>query len=95
MVMDEIKNTKTNGIEQANIDKIIAEQLRSNELKLKDNSFWRYALEQQFFRNEDPMKILDAPQRIKQLSVERTKLLANQYLDGKNLVRIVLLPEKK
>ncbi|MEO8173139.1 MAG: insulinase family protein, partial [Sediminibacterium sp.] len=95
LVMDEIKHTRENGIEQANIDKIIAEQLRANELKLKDNSFWRYALEQQFFRNEDPLKILDAPQRIKQLSVERTKTLANQYLDGKNVVRIVLLPEKK
>jgi zinc protease len=95
LVMEEIKNTKTNGIEQANIDKIIAEQLRANELKLKDNSFWRYALEQQFFRNEDPLKILDASQRIKQLTVERTKTLANQYLTGENLVRIVLLPEKK
>jgi zinc protease len=39
LVMEEIKNTKANGIEQANIDKIIAEQLRANELKLKDNSF--------------------------------------------------------
>jgi hypothetical protein len=50
--MDEIKNTKANGIEQTNIDKVIAEQ-------------------------------------------ERTKTLANQYLTGENLVRIVLLPEKK
>ncbi|MES2332793.1 MAG: insulinase family protein [Bacteroidota bacterium] len=95
LVMEEIKNTKANGIEQATIDKIIAEQVRANELKLKDNSYWRYALEQQFFRNEDPLKILDAPQRIKQLTVERTKILANQYFDGKNVVRIVLLPEKK
>ncbi len=95
LVMDEIKKTKENGIEQVNIDKVIAEQTRALETSVKENSYWRYSLEQQFFRNEDPLKILNAPQRIKQLTVERTRVLANKYFDDKNVARLVLLPEKK
>jgi zinc protease len=41
------------------------------------------------------LKILNAPQRIKQLTVEKTKTLANKFFDDKNVVKLVLLPEKK
>jgi zinc protease len=52
-------------------------------------------LEQQFFRNDDPLKILRAPERIKQLTVAKTKTLANRFLDDKNVAKLVLLPAKK
>ena len=95
IVLEEIKNTKLNGAAQVNVDKVIAEETRSLETGVKENSYWRFRLEQQFFRNADPLKILDAPNRIKQLTVERTKTLANQYFDDMNFVRLVLLPEGK
>lgn len=95
MVMDEIKNMKTQGVAQVNIDKVIAEQTRSLENEVKENSYWRYQLEQQFFRDNDPLKILDAAARIRQLTAERTKTLANQYFNEENFARIELMPEKK
>ena len=95
LVMDEIKNTKANGVAQVNVDKIIAEQTRALENDVKENSYWRYRLEQQFFRNADPLKILEAPQKIKLLTVDRTKTLANQYFNEANFVKLVLLPEGK
>ena len=95
LVMDEIKNTKANGVAQINVDKIVAEQTRSMESQVKENSYWRYTLEQKFFRNQDPLKIPDAPKLIKDFSVERSKTLANKYFDDKNVARIVLLPEGK
>jgi zinc protease len=95
LVMEEIKNTKAKGVDQNNIDKVIAEQTRGLENSMKENSFWRYQLEQQFFRNADPLKILDAPQRLKLLTVDRSKELANKFFDEKNIVRLVLLPETK
>ncbi len=95
LVMEEIKNTKTNGIAQVNIDKVIAEQTRALENDVKENSYWRYQLEQQFFRKSDPLKILDAPGKIKLLTVDRTKTLANQYFNDTNMVRLVLMPEGK
>ncbi len=95
LVLDEIKNTKANGIAQTNVDKIIAEQTRSLENDIKENSYWRYRLEQQFFRNADPLKILEAPQRVKLFTAERSKILANQYFNEANFVKLVLLPEGK
>lgn len=95
LVQEEIKNTKANGVAQANVDKVIAEQSRSLENEVKENSYWRFKLEQQFFRNADPLKILEAPQKLKQLTVERTKTLANQYFNERDFVKLVLLPEGK
>jgi zinc protease len=95
LVMEEIRKTKQDGIEQNTIDKVIAEQTRGLENSIKENSYWRYMLEQQFFRNNDPLKILNAPQRIKLLTVDKTKTLANKFFDDQNVVKLVLLPEKK
>jgi zinc protease len=95
LVQEEIRKTKQDGIEQNTIDKVIAEQTRGLENSMKDNSYWRYVLEQQFFRNDDPLKILSAPDRIKQLTVAKTKALANRFFDDKNVARLVLLPAKK
>ncbi len=95
IVMDEIKNTKADGIPQANIDKVIAEQTRSWENDIKENSYWRFRLEQAFFRNGDPLAILNARNRIKEFNVSRSKILANQFFSGENVVKLVLLPEGK
>jgi zinc protease len=95
LVMEEIKNTKANGVAQMNVDKVVAEQTRALENAVKENSYWRYSIEQKFFRNTDPLKILDAPKLIKEFSVERTRVLANKYFDDKNVARLVLLPEGK
>ncbi len=95
LVMEEIKNTKANGVAQMNVDKVVAEQTRALENSVKENSYWRYSIEQKFFRNTDPLKILDAPKLIKEFNVERTRVLANKYFDDKNVARLVLLPEGK
>lgn len=95
LVMEEIKNAKANGIAPVNIEKVIAEQTRSLENDVKENSYWRYRLEQQFFRKKDPEKILEAPQLIKKITVERTRELANKYFNEANMAKFVLLPEGK
>ncbi len=95
LVMDEIRNTKANGVELANVEKVIAEQTRSLENDVKENSYWRYRLEQQFFRNADPLQILNASEKIRQFNVARSKLLANEYFDENNVVKLVLLPTAK
>jgi zinc protease len=93
LVMEEIRNTKANGVAQVNIDKVLAEQTRALENDVKENSYWRFRLEQQFFRNADPLSILDAPRRIKDFTAERSKTLANAYFNEQNLAKLVLMPE--
>jgi zinc protease len=95
LTMDAIREVKANGATQENINKVIAEQTRSLENSVKENGYWRYHLEQAFFRGNDPLKIREASEKIKQLTVERTKTLANRFFNEENLVKLVLMPEKK
>ena len=93
MVLEEIRQTKLNGIAQQNIDKVVAEQTRSLENDVKENSYWRFRLEQQFFRKGDPLSILDARKKIGEFNVANSKLIAGKYFNEDNFVRLVLLPE--
>ncbi|MEY3739295.1 MAG: hypothetical protein RL544_2073, partial [Bacteroidota bacterium] len=93
LVEEEIKQTKLNGVAQINIDKVKAEQTRSLENDVKENSYWRYKLEQAIFRGSDPTKILQAPAKINLIDVATTKALANKYFNDANKAKFVLLPE--
>lgn len=93
LVEEEIKQTKLNGVAQINIDKVKAEQTRTLENDVKENSYWRYKLEQAIFRGTDPNKILLAPAKINLIDVATTKALANKYFNDANKAKFVLLPE--
>lgn len=95
LVMEEIKNTKANGVPAVNIEKVVAEQTRSLENDIKENSFWRFRLEQNFFRGTDPTQILQAADKIKLITVDKTKELANKLFNENNVVKLVLLPEQQ
>lgn len=94
LVMEEIKNTKASGVPAVNIEKVVAEQTRSLENDIKENNFWRFRLEQSFFRGTDPIQILQAVDKIKLITVDKTKELANKLFNENNLVKLVLLPEE-
>jgi zinc protease len=95
LVMAEINQAKENGVARDNVDKVIAEQTRAMENDVKENSFWRFRLEQQFFRGNDPADILSAATKIRDFTVERSREIARKYFDESNLVRLVLMPEQK
>jgi predicted Zn-dependent peptidase len=73
--------------------KQIAEKLEISENDVKENSYWRYKLEQAIFRGSDPTKILQAPAKINLIDVATTKALANKYFNDANKAKFVLLPE--
>ncbi len=92
--LDEVKNLKQNGAPAVNVEKVTAEDTRSLETQLKENSYWRFNLEQKFYHNEDPLTILEDTDNAKKLTVDKTKELANKYFNENNLARLVLMPEK-
>ncbi|HEX7691619.1 MAG TPA: insulinase family protein, partial [Sediminibacterium sp.] len=94
IVTEEIRRTKQEGVSQLNADKVIAEQTRSLENSIKENSYWRYRLEQQFFRNNDPLSILTAADRVREFSVSKSRETANTFFHEDKMIRLVLLPEK-
>ncbi len=92
--IDEIRKIRENGALEVDIQKFLAEEKRTTETQLKENSFWQAYLSSQLELNEDPKMILTYLDSLKTISPESLKNFANTYLNGDNLIRFVLLPEK-
>ena len=94
-VMDEINKIKQTGAQPIDVEKFLAEERRTTETQLKENGFWLSYLSEQFQNNEDPKQVLTYLESLKKVSPASLKTTANKYLGGKNLIRMVLLPENK
>lgn len=92
--MEEIGKVKQNGAEAVDIQKFVAEEKRSSELQLKENSFWASYLTGSSEIQANPDRILNHVKDLDQVTVQSTKEAANKYLSGKNLVKLILMPEK-
>ncbi len=93
--MDEIGKIKQNGPEAVDIQKFVAEETRSTEVQLKENSFWQAHLSSASQNQEDPDAVLHHIQNLNKVTVQSVKDAANKYLSGDNLIKLILLPEKK
>ena len=93
--LDEIAKIRKNGAQALDIEKFIAEERRSTEVQLKENSFWLSYLVNQYQNNEDPKLILNHLTALKAISPEVLKAAANKYLSGTNVIQLVLQPDKK
>ena len=93
--LDEINKIKQNGAEQTDIQKFVAEDLRSTQVQLRENYFWAGYLAGGAQNNENPHRILNHVKDMDQVTVQSTKDAANKYLSGDNLIKLILMPEKK
>ncbi|CAM3795639.1 pitrilysin family protein [Mucilaginibacter galii] len=91
--LDEVNKIKNNGPLQVNLDKFKAETQRSIELELKSNNFWQSYMVNQI-QNKEPLDDANKyVQEVDKISTTDIKAIANKYLNGKNYIRMVLLPE--
>ncbi|MCD8741260.1 insulinase family protein [Mucilaginibacter roseus] len=93
--MDEINKIKTNGAQATDIQKFKAEDMRSKQVQLHENYFWAGYLASGSQYDLPPHRILYYPKTAEKVTVQSTKDAANKYLSGKNLIKLILMPEKK
>lgn len=93
--LDIINDIRQKGADPKDIDKFKAESRRETETQLKDNNFWLGYLTNQYFNGDDLTEVLHEAEHLNQVTVESTKAAANQYMSGQNLIRFVLMPERK
>jgi zinc protease len=93
--VDEIGKIKQNGAELIDIQKYTAQESRSTQVQLGENVFWAGYLSSASQNQEDPDQILQHIQNLSQVTIQSTKDAANKYLRGDNLIKLILLPEKK
>jgi zinc protease len=61
---------------------------------MKDNGFWLGWLIARYENADDPVEILKYPELIRQVNPASVKAAANLYLNEKNFIKLLLLPEK-
>lgn len=93
--LDEINKIKQHGAQPVDIEKFVAEEKRTTETQLKQNGFWAGYLTGKYQLNENPSEILTYLDSLKKVTPQSLQKAANEFLSGKNLIRFVLLPEKK
>ena len=92
---DEIDKIKQSGALQTDVEKFAAQDARSTQVELKENVFWAGYLGAASQNQLDPDAILLHVSNLGNVTVQSTKDAANKYLSGKNLIKFILLPEKK
>jgi zinc protease len=90
-----IDTVKAAGVSEATLAKVKEAQLRQREVNLKENSFWLSALRTYYSHGDDPLDILKYPELVRSLTSNDIKKAAEMYLNEKNYVKVVLMPEKK
>lgn len=93
--LEEIGKIRKNGAEEGDIRKFMAEETRDTEVQLKQNGFWLGYISGQNENNEPLNEVLHYTDDLKKVTVKSTQETAEKYLNGKNLVKLILLPEKK
>jgi zinc protease len=93
-LFQQIDSLKSFGPKDIYISKVQEIQKRAHEVDLKDNNSWLQELRYKHYYGEDWMPILTYPEYVATLSPDLMKTAANQFLDTKNYVQIVLYPKK-
>jgi zinc protease len=94
-VMQQLDSLKIRKIDQVYVDKVKEIQRRNQEVSKKENRFWLSQFRTYYANGEDPEKILMYDKFIDNLSTDAIQSAAKTYFDTKNVVKVVLLPEKK
>ncbi|NTV83973.1 MAG: insulinase family protein, partial [Bacteroidales bacterium] len=88
--LDSLRNFGTDAIHLNKVKEIRLNELETN---LKENDFWLDELESCYFMEENPLSILESEQLIQQLQLEDIRIMASEYLNTGNYVRISLYPQ--
>lgn len=93
--LDEVGKIKASGASADDISKFKSEELRQYELSLRDNSYWLGYITNRMKYGDDLAQNKTYVQKVNGVTVESSKVAADQYLNEDNYIRFVLLPEKK
>ena len=92
---EEVDKIKQNGALATDIEKFAIQEARSTQVQLKENVFWAGFIGAAAQNQENPDNILNHVSNLGNVTVQSTKDAANKYLSGTNLIKFILLPEKK
>ncbi|MFZ5894998.1 MAG: M16 family metallopeptidase [Myxococcota bacterium] len=93
-VFDAIQALRDNGTTDDYLQRIKEGRRRAHETDLKDNGYWLRELGRAYLYGDDPRLILDIESLIANVTSERVRAAAKQYLSKQNYVLAELRPEQ-
>lgn len=88
-----IDTIQAKGPDAGTIEKFQAEFTRSHELQLRSNGYWLNYLVGQYYNDQDLLEVQDYNKRLAVITPALVQKAAQQYLGGKNVIELVLLPQ--
>jgi zinc protease len=92
-VHDELGKLKTGGVSEDDVSKFKAEQVRMRETQLQTNGLWQGWLTYVLQNNEPFTGVLKLKERLTAVTTQSVQQAAQQFLNDKNYIRLVLMPE--
>ena len=90
-----IDTIKQNGATAAELQKVREQQLRTQEVSLKENGYWVGNISARLENGEDPRGLATYTRDyIEKLTSDQIRDAARKYFDMTRYARFVLLPEK-
>ena len=93
-VFAEIDALKTKGPDPSDLVKVQQAALQTIGRSLKDNGAWAAMLESAVLTGTDPAERLADDKRMSELTVDDIRAAAQQYLNTRNYVQVVMNPER-
>lgn len=94
-VEEELLKIKNDGLKQEELDKFVAEELRSYELRSKTNQFWLSYVKGQLDNKESLSAVLDYPEQLKNQKLSDLNAMVGKLLNLNNEIIVTLSPELK
>ncbi len=91
--LDEVNKMRVNGPAERDIDKFKAENRLNRAKQLRENYFWAEYFMNQSLTNESLTQVLAYDTILGHVTKQTIQAAATEYLSGKNLIRLVLMPE--
>jgi zinc protease len=92
-VFEQLEKIKNEGPSQEEVDEIKKAQLQNRKEGLKKNGYWIGKMKSFDFLKADVADFDNSEERIENLTIEDLKLTAQKYLDNKNVIQMILMPE--
>ncbi|HRI21169.1 MAG TPA: insulinase family protein, partial [Panacibacter sp.] len=90
----EIEKIKTNGPTAEDLAKVKKTWIEQYKVQIKENGYWSGKLQDIYFSGNTPKRIFDYEKLVNALTIDDIKTVANQLLNGNDVLQAVLYPEK-
>ncbi|NOX87245.1 MAG: hypothetical protein GXO86_15030 [Chlorobi bacterium] len=86
---------KTNGPNEVNLLKAKETAIRDYETNFEKNNYWLNKIKNAYYYNENLMGLDELKAKIKAVTADELKEMANRYFDEDNYLKVILMPEEK